>query len=224
MTQKLYVVQNDLAPVPSATLLDQQGLPIDLYGMSVGFRLVNNATKAPVVDNKRATILQNGAVGKGQVIYYWQTGDTATPGLYRGFWIVSSVILTTQNQQTVTFTGGANSGTFTLYMVVNGVIQSTGPMAWNISFADLAANLATLSIIGSTSNVSVSGNVGQQYAITFTNELQNVFLPIFKTQNALFGTGNVVITCANTSQYVTSGQEKFPNGGDAYYILIQPSI
>ncbi len=90
MTIHLTVMQNDVAPVPLYTILDQNGNPLNLTNASVTFHMTDYYT-GEVIVNAAATILQlnTNAATFGQVAYYWQTSDTATPGLYLAWWIVN---------------------------------------------------------------------------------------------------------------------------------------
>lgn len=89
--QKLIVCQNDVLPVPSATLTDSVGQPLNIgqSGTTVRFRMVDFITGAVQVDAP-AVVLQNNSTQAtyGQVAYYWQTGDTARQALYQAWFIV----------------------------------------------------------------------------------------------------------------------------------------
>ncbi len=220
MTSKLFIVQGDLAPVPAMTLYDQQNLPVDLNGMSVSFRLVDFYSKYVKINNRNAIIVQSGPGSLGQVLYNWQPGDTDIAGLYKASWIVSAVTIINLNQQTLTLTGSPNGGSFTVSMVVNGVVQSAPTVAWDVSLKDLAAALAQISFIGSTDNVSVTGTPGQEYVITFIEAIAQVIVPTFVIVANLFGGTNPSVLVENTSSYQTTGAESFPNNDD-FLILIQ---
>ncbi len=220
MPSKLYVQKGDLAPVPAMTLFDQQNLPLDLNGMSVSFRLVDRYTQYVKINNHQAIIVQSGPSSLGQVLYNWQAGDTDIPGLYKASWIVSAIHLITLNQQTITIAGSPTGGTMTISMVVNGAVQSTPTVAYDVSLNDLATALATISFIGSTDNVVVSGTPGVNYVITFVAAISQVIVPPLIVNAILFNGSNPVANVSNTSVYQTTGAESFPNN-DEFLILIQ---
>lgn len=69
----------DTAPVVRATLLDEQGAPVDLTGASVKF-VMATATEPRTVSVDSAATLADAA--NGVVEYAWAVGDTNEPGSY----------------------------------------------------------------------------------------------------------------------------------------------
>ena len=80
------IKRGDRLPVITDSLVDPQGLPLDLTeAIAVGFRLRPRGTDLPVVSGG-ATITD--AVG-GLVQYAWASGDTGLVGLYDAEWIIT---------------------------------------------------------------------------------------------------------------------------------------
>lgn len=88
-TTVFYIKQNNTLPAYTDTLTDTQNNVVDLTGATVMFHMTNMFAGNVV---NAAAIITNAAAG--QVSYSWQSGDTATPGVYSAEW-------------TVTFSGGA---------------------------------------------------------------------------------------------------------------------
>ncbi len=82
----VYMKQNDTAPALEAVLKDAStGLPIDLSGASVVFRMSRRGSSALKV-NAAAELVDAEA---GSVRYDWITGDTNRTGTYEGEFVVT---------------------------------------------------------------------------------------------------------------------------------------
>lgn len=75
------IKQGDTAPALEATLIDPNGQPINLAGMSVTFCMGRHVrAPAEVVD-----------AAEGRVRYEWQEGDTDRPGKWNAEFIVTTI-------------------------------------------------------------------------------------------------------------------------------------
>lgn len=73
------IKQNDTSPSLTATLLNEDGLPVDLSATTSVRLHVRNSTGTVVVDDD---VLITDAAG-GAVLYDWQPADTATAGIFQ---------------------------------------------------------------------------------------------------------------------------------------------
>lgn len=78
---KFYLVQGDTEPALPAQLLDENGNPIPLTGLSITFNMGNTVKESPVeiVDANQA-----------QVKYSWKDGDTDKPGVWKGQFVITT--------------------------------------------------------------------------------------------------------------------------------------
>jgi len=83
---EIYVKQGDLLPIVEATLKFEDETVMDLTGASVNFHMVDQEGTVKV--DASATIKDPPTDGKVQ--YAWVSGDTDTPGRYRGEFEVTS--------------------------------------------------------------------------------------------------------------------------------------
>lgn len=86
----LQVYAGDVAPIPAMTLTDQAGNAVNLSPLvSLTFRMVDARDGTVMVNNLPATKVQSDGdqTTWGQVAYQWRPIDTASPGLYRAFFI-----------------------------------------------------------------------------------------------------------------------------------------
>ncbi len=74
------IKKGDTYPTLRATLTDSAGVPVDLTGASVTFRMVDAVGEQVIAD--AAVAITNPAAG--EVEYAWQVADVDTPGEYRG--------------------------------------------------------------------------------------------------------------------------------------------
>lgn len=72
--------QGDLLPVLDATLLDENGVPINVTGLTVAFHLRKTGATALKVNAACSLVTPN----QGLVRYTWVSGDTDTVGEYEG--------------------------------------------------------------------------------------------------------------------------------------------
>jgi hypothetical protein len=79
-----YIKQNALSPAIPFQFTQGNGLPIDLTGDTVSFRM-RLETGTSLVVNTTATIDIPGSQGTGY--YAWQGSDTAVPGRYVAEWV-----------------------------------------------------------------------------------------------------------------------------------------
>lgn len=99
----------------------------------------------------------------------------------------------TNEIQTITVTD-ATGGTFT---VTYESVES-GPIAWNVSTAQLQSTLEGLSTIGEN-NVSVTGTAGASYVVEFIGTLAQTSLDLMVIDDTLVtGGGSVAVTIAQT--------------------------
>lgn len=96
------IKQGDLLPKIQATLRDADGVPLDLTGCTVTFRMREKGlTSGETLKIADADADIVGDPTEGTVEYAWQLGDTDTPGYYAGEWVVlngSSEPMTTPTQ------------------------------------------------------------------------------------------------------------------------------
>jgi hypothetical protein len=86
MSADLTIKQGDLQPEVRAALTDDAGAAVDLTGATVTFHMINSADEQMGLDAP-ATV-ESPASG-GIVSYQWQSADTAAPGVYLAWWVVS---------------------------------------------------------------------------------------------------------------------------------------
>ena len=103
-------------------------------------------------------------------------------------------IVTRNAVQTVTISGSPTGGTFTL-TTTDG--QTTGPVAYNITTANLLAALQAL--LGTSSVASVTGTAGTSYVITFSGDWGNRNISTLVATSALTGGTTPAATCATTT-------------------------
>lgn len=77
---KFNIKQNDTLPKLGAILQDEDKEPVDITGATVRFHM-SPYNKDEVLIDEEAEIID---ATEGKVAYQWQTGDTETPGRYRG--------------------------------------------------------------------------------------------------------------------------------------------
>lgn len=80
---RCYVV-GDILDSLNAVLLDGNGDPIDLTGLTIVFRMVDAQTGTVKVDNKAVTILD---ALSASVTYDWDAADVDTASSYWGYFI-----------------------------------------------------------------------------------------------------------------------------------------
>lgn len=73
-----YIKQNDTSPFLLATLKDGNGNLIDLTAATVRFHMRAVGASSATVDGSAAIVNED----QGAVKYTWQSGDTATAGIY----------------------------------------------------------------------------------------------------------------------------------------------
>ncbi len=81
-----YITQNDTGPALIATLVDEDGVVVDLTGVadsSVRFHMIDPSDSTEKVDNNTNTSVLTPVTG-GRIQYLWQAADTDTPGLFDG--------------------------------------------------------------------------------------------------------------------------------------------
>ena len=81
-----YITQNDTGPALIATLVDEDGVVVDLTGVadaSVRFHMIDPSTATEKVDNNANTSVLAPATG-GRVQYLWQAVDTDIAALFDG--------------------------------------------------------------------------------------------------------------------------------------------
>lgn len=115
--------------------------------------------------------------------------------------------------QTITLTGGANGGTFTL--TFDG--DTTSGLAWDVSAAALQTALEGLTSIGS-GNVAVTGGDGGPWTITFQGTLAATDVSLITGNATSLTGGNVYITttttgAAGTNEKVSLSISPTPTGG-----------
>lgn len=80
--------QNDLRTGIGDQLIDAQtGSPINLTGSTAAFRMISQTDKSVKINDVSATFTD---VPNGKVAYSWTGTDLDTPGLYWGWWIVTT--------------------------------------------------------------------------------------------------------------------------------------
>ncbi len=81
-----YITEGDTGPTLVATLVDEDGVVVDLTGVadtSVRFHMIDPSSATEKVDdNTNTSVLAPPTDGKVQ--YDWQADDTDTPGLFDG--------------------------------------------------------------------------------------------------------------------------------------------
>lgn len=82
VTQKF--TKGDLLRVPKAKLKNRDGTPVDLTGMTVKFRMVNQTGAVVEVNDASATVVN---ALTGEVKYQWVVGDIDTAGSYWAWFI-----------------------------------------------------------------------------------------------------------------------------------------
>jgi len=82
--EPIVIVQGDRARGVSATLVDQDGTPINLTNNTVVFRMVTEDGVTVKVNNQSANI---DSATDGTVSYDWGANDTNTAGTYRAYFI-----------------------------------------------------------------------------------------------------------------------------------------
>lgn len=92
-TQRIKVTQGDQLPFVQAMLEDSNGNPIDLTVASVRFHMVTFAPPHTVIVDAPASIIQSGSLNKGVVQYNWLPQDTATPGLFSAYFVITQGLL-----------------------------------------------------------------------------------------------------------------------------------
>lgn len=91
MSVDFRIGQDDTLPIFDTTLKDGEGNRVSLAGATVLFKMWEPGE--PLKVNGNCTVSNTHA---GRVTYAWQTGDTDTPGLYRGQFFVTFSDLTVQ--------------------------------------------------------------------------------------------------------------------------------
>ena len=82
----VYITQNDTGPALLPTLVDEDGVVVNLTGVSdadVRFHMIDPSSSSTKVDNNTDTSVLSPATD-GKVQYLWQAADTDTPGLFDG--------------------------------------------------------------------------------------------------------------------------------------------
>lgn len=96
--------------------------------------------------------------------------------------------------QSVTFSTPGTAGTFTLSF--SG--QTTSPIAYNATAAEILTALAALPTIGGAGNVDVTGAAGGPFTVTFKGALAGVNVPALTADSTALTGGPVVV--ATTTQ------------------------
>ena len=81
-----YITEGDTGPALIATLVDEDGVVVDLTGVadtSVRFHMIDPASSTEKVDDNTRTSVLTPVTG-GRVQYLWLAADTDTPGLFDG--------------------------------------------------------------------------------------------------------------------------------------------
>lgn len=115
---------------------------------------------------------------------------TTAPGNGLGPYDTDSWV-TTQLNQLVTLPGPPTAGTFTLRVVVGGTGQTTAAIAYNAPATAVQSALAALSNVG-TGNVTVTGQNGGPYTVTFVGTLIQTTIPRMVGTSSLTG-GTVTV-------------------------------
>ncbi len=89
MSADFYVKQNDLAPIISGTLTDEDGAAVDIAGATLALTMTPMDGTTAKVDGAAASNDQNGDAAtaeangtKGAWSYAWVAGDTDTAGYF----------------------------------------------------------------------------------------------------------------------------------------------
>jgi hypothetical protein len=122
--------------------------------------------------------------------------------------------LTSANcQQTVTILGSPGSGSFTLTLAIGNNVQTTSAIGFNPTAAQVLAALVALPNVG-TGNVTVTGNVGGPFTVTFVGSLGAQVIPVMTTVSALTGGSNPSVEASIS----TAGQGTWAiTGGNAVW-------
>jgi hypothetical protein len=107
---------------------------------------------------------------------------------------LGAIVTRVDEQQTVTLTGTATGGTFTL--TFNG--QTTGAIAWNATASTLQTALVALSNID-PADVTVTGSAGGPWTVTFTGQYAGVNVPNMTATSSLTGSSGQSLTVTNTT-------------------------
>lgn len=106
-------------------------------------------------------------------------------------------------QQTITITGSPTGGTFTL--TFNG--QTTTPLAYNSTSAQVQGAVEALSTVGSGNVVGTGGALpGTAVTLTFQSELANQPQPLFITVSSLTGGTSPAVAASRTTAGVAYGK------------------
>lgn len=81
------ISQGDLLPYLESVLSNLDGTVVDLSLSTVVFRMIDRRTLLPIVNDQLAVVTN---AQQGKVRYVWQAGDTVTPGIYLGWFIVTT--------------------------------------------------------------------------------------------------------------------------------------
>lgn len=114
--------------------------------------------------------------------------DPKSVSLYAG------TSFTTSQAQTITLSGGATGGTFTL--TFDG--QTTAPIAFNATGATVQTALQALSTIN-TNNVTVTGSAGGPWVATFADRLAFLDVSLFTFNLSLLTGGTPAMTVVKTT-------------------------
>lgn len=79
--------QNDTSPAIQTTLIDGDGLPVDITG-NLGVRFHVRDAEGTVIIDTAATVVN---ASEGVVLYEWLPSDTATVGTFQGEFEVTYV-------------------------------------------------------------------------------------------------------------------------------------
>lgn len=153
MGSQFFIKQGDQLPAIQSTLLDANGLPINLSGASVVFLMRKLGAPTPKVEASASIV----DALNGIVAYAWQPGDTDTPDSYGGEWVatVGGLQMTVPNFNYVTIIISPNlqGGTpapppppFPPLPFAAQVLQVTNPQASDgvsINATGIAANQAS---------------------------------------------------------------------------------
>jgi hypothetical protein len=79
------IKQGTLGPPLQITCLDRNGLPVSLAGATAVFRFGTLWGESPIWERTAAVT----DADAGEMEYDWQSGDTDTPGTYKGVFIAT---------------------------------------------------------------------------------------------------------------------------------------
>lgn len=108
--------------------------------------------------------------------------------------------------QTITITGTPTGGTFTLTTTLDGVNQTTAPIAYNATSATVLAALTSLGVIGPGGATATGGAFpGTPVVVTFAGKNANRAIPLLTANSAgLTGGSSPTVTPALTTPGVSA--------------------